>query len=179
MTEKPTLVTVGLITKPHNLTGLVRVFPITDYPERFKDRRELLMEHKGRVELLEIEKVTFASNYLVVQFKGIDSIEKAEELRGAYLKVPETQLAPLNEDSYYIYQLIGLCVKDTHGTPVGKLTDVLQTGANDVYVVHSEAGTELLIPALKQVVKKIDLKAGIMTIEKTEAWDDAGDKDAN
>jgi len=162
---KPVLITVGMINKTHNLSGSLRVFPITDFPERFLDRQEILVETKGKIELMKIDSISLHNGYLIMNLAGVDTIEKAEELKGAYLKISEAQLEPLQEDEYYIYQLLNLDVKDINGSYIGQLVDILKTGANDVYVVKNKANEEILVPALKKVVKKINLAANEMIVE--------------
>jgi len=169
-TEK-VLITVGIISKPHNLNGAVKVLPITDFPERFLDRQEILVEIRDKIELMKISNVSLHTGFLIMQLEGVDSIEKAEQLKGAYLKISQAQLAPLNDNEFYIFQLIDMDVKDTQGNYIGKLIEVLKTGANDVYVVKDQANEEILIPALKKVVKKIDPEAKEMTVEMLPEFD--------
>ncbi len=165
MNNQPVLITVGLISKPHNMKGALKVIPITDFPERFLERDEILVEIGEKIELVEIEEVSNHNNYLILKLQGIDTIEQAQRLKGCYLKVPRSQLPELeNEDEYYIFELIGINVQDINGNNIGKLKDVLKTNANDVYVVENENGKEVLIPALKKVVKKIDLESNIMVV---------------
>ena len=165
MSNENVLITVGMISKPHNLNGAVKVHPITDFPERFLDRKEILVEIKGKLELMKINGASLHSSFLIMQLEGIDSIEKAEQLRGAYLKIPEAQLASLGDNEFYIFQLIDMEVKDVEGNYIGKLVNVIKTGANDVYVIKDQDGKEILIPALKKVVKKIDVDAKEMIVE--------------
>lgn len=165
MVTKPVLITVGMINKTHNLSGAVKVFPITDFPERFLNRQEILVETNGNIELMKIDNISLHNGYLIMNLAGIDTIEKAEKLKGAYLKISEAQLEPLKEDEYYIYQLLSLDVKDTSGNCIGQLVDILKTGANDVYVIKNQANEEILVPALKKVVKEINLDANEIIIE--------------
>jgi len=165
VTDEKILITVGMISKPHNLNGAVKVLPITDFPERFLDRKEILVEVRNKIELMKIASISLHNSFFIMQLEGIDSIEKAEQLRGAYLKISETQLASLDDNEFYIFQLIDMEVKNVQGDYIGKLVDVLKTGANDVYVVRDQENKEILIPALKQVVKKIDVDAKEMIVE--------------
>ena len=165
MTNEKFLITVGMISKPHNLNGAVKVLPITDFPERFLDRQEILVEVRGKLDLIKITSISLHNSFLIMQLEGIDSIEKAEQLRGAYLKIPEDQLASLDDNEFYIFQLIDMEVKDIQDNYIGRLVNVIKTGANDVYVVKDQANKEILIPALKKVVKKIDVDAKEMIVE--------------
>lgn len=165
MSNENVLITVGMISKPHSLNGAVKVHPITDFPERFLDRQEILVEIRGKLELMKITSASLHNSFLIMQLAGIDSIEKAEQLRGAYLKIPEAQLASLGDNEFYIFQLIDMEVKDIEGNYIGKLVNVIKTGANDVYVIKDQGNKEILIPALKKVVKKIDVDAKEMIVE--------------
>ncbi len=165
MNSKPFLVTVGTIVKPQKLDGTVKVFPQTDYPERILDMKEILVENQKKLELMKIENVSLVKGILNLKFAGVDSKEDAEKLRGAFLKITKSQLKPLEKGEYYIFELIGLKVIKTDGEVLGELIDILKTGANDVYVVKLLNGEELLIPALKSVVKKIDLQNLIIEVE--------------
>ncbi|MEW6623281.1 MAG: ribosome maturation factor RimM [Bacillota bacterium] len=165
MEHQQELIAIGLISKPHNLQGALKVFPLTDFPERFFETDQVIVEINGQIELAKIEQVKIYKGFVVIGLEGIDNIEKAERFRGAYLRVPKAQLVKLKPGEYYIFELIGLTVKDLDGTLIGNLTDVLKTGANDVYVVRNDAGSEVLVPALKEIVKNIDLKALEMVID--------------
>lgn len=168
MVKQSALITVGVISKPHNLQGTLKIFPITDFPERFLKRKEILVENQGRLDLMQITDVSLHQGYILLNLLGIDNLEKAEGLRGAYLKVAESQLETLEKGHYYIYQLVGLQIKDQQGNVIGILEEILKTGANDVYVVKTEAGKEILIPALKKIVKKIDIDIGEIIVELQE-----------
>ena len=165
MSDEKILITVGMVSKPHGLNGALKVMPITDFPERFLDRQKILVQVKNKVDLMKITNASLHKSFLIMQLEGIDSIEKAEPLRGAYLKIPEAELEPLNDDEFYIFQLIDMEVKDIQGNYIGKLVNVIETGANDVYIVKNRDNKEILIPALKKVVKKIDIEAKEMTVE--------------
>ena len=111
-----------------------------------------------------IERVRRADRFRHVKFVGVDSREAAAELRGLYLQAPQTSLDPPGEDTYYHYQLIGLRVVTTSGEELGKITDIITTGANDVFVVGA-GKTELLIPGIEDAVRGVDVEGGRMVVE--------------
>ena len=158
------LLQVGAITSTHGIRGEVKVFPTTDDPKRFcKLKQVILDDGKSKIDL-EVESVKFFKNLVIVKFKGLDDINEVEKYRKATLWVTRDQAVPLKKDEYFIADLIGLSVVTEDGEELGNITDVIQTGANDVYVVAKEGEEELLIPAIKECVKNVDLKNQVMTI---------------
>lgn len=158
------LLQVGAITSTHGIRGEVKVFPTTDDPKRFcKLKQVILDDGKSKIDL-EVESVKFFKNLVIVKFKGLDDINEVEKYRKATLWVTRDQAVPLKKDEYFIADLIGLSVVTEDGEELGNITDVIQTGANDVYVVAKEGEEELLIPAIKECVKNVDLENQVMTI---------------
>lgn len=151
------LVSVGEICGVFGTEGYVKVRPLTDFPERFNSMREVLIQRGQKVELFKVESICRHGEWLLFKFAGIDSREGARSLNAGLLKVSEAEVFPLPEGSYYIFQLQGLEVYDEEKGFLGVLTDVIQTGANDVYVVKGKRYGEILIPALIEVVKDINL----------------------
>ncbi|WP_338834675.1 Ribosome maturation factor RimM [Moorella humiferrea] len=148
---------VGKIVAPHGVHGEVKVEPWTDFPERFRPGLKLLLQLG-----LETRRVTVAGarphgRHLLLKLEEVNDCNSAEALRGAVLKVEPWEVEPLPEGRYYIFQLLGSRVYSTDGEFLGTLTDVLATGANDVYVVRGNNYKEILLPALKDVVLKIDV----------------------
>lgn len=146
---------VGIITATHGLKGEVKVFPTTDEMKRFKRLKKVTLD-TGKAQtmgtILEIESVKFSKQFVIVKFKGIDSIEEVEKYRKAALMVPRSDAVPLKKDEYFIADLMGLKVRDEDGTEIGILKDVMETGANDVYVIALLDGRECLLPDRKSVV---------------------------
>ncbi len=161
MTEE--FIAVGKIVNTQGRYGAVRVFPLTDFPERFKHTSRVWVSIKGSRLSLSIKEAVLYKKYVVIKFNEIADMKAAEELRGAILEVPREELVALPEDSYYIFDIVGLRVYDADDNLLGTITDVLQTGANDVYVVET-GGKPLLIPALKQVVREVDPNGGRMVV---------------
>jgi 16S rRNA processing protein RimM len=114
-----------------------------------------------------VERARLVKGAVILQLDGVRTREEAESLRGATLYVPEGEAVQLDEGTYFWYQIIGLTVRSTEGEALGQIVEILQTGSNDVYVVRSDSG-ELLIPAIQDVVRSVDLDQGVMTVELIE-----------
>lgn len=155
---------VGVITQTHGIRGEVKVFPTTDDAGRFKKLKEVILDN-GRERLtLEIEGVKFFKQYAILKFKGYDSINDVEKYKGAKLCIRREQAVKLQKDEYFIADLIDMEVATEDGAHFGRIRDVLVTGANDVYVVAREDGTEVLLPAIRECVKAIDVEKGRVTV---------------
>jgi len=159
----PEFLIVGYILAPWGLRGEVKVEVVTDFPERFAPQKVVYLNTRP----LEIESCRPHKQHLVVKLATIDSVEDAEKLRGQDLTIPRSELYPLPEGQYYTFQIIGLKVVTTEGKLLGRITEIMTTGSNDVYIVEGKRG-EILIPAIEDVVKSIDLKKGKMVIEAIE-----------
>lgn len=155
---------VGVITQTHGIKGEVKVFPTTDDANRFKKLKEVIMDN-GRERLnLEIEGVKFFKQYAILKFKGFDSINDIEKYKSAKLYIKREQAVPLKKDEYFIADLIDMEVVTEDEEHFGVVKDVLVTGANDVYVVTRDDGTEVLLPAIKECVRNIDMEQGRITV---------------
>lgn len=155
---------VGVITSTHGVRGEVKVFPTTDDAARFRRLKEIILDTGKEQITLEIEGVKFFKQFVILKFRGIDTIEDVEKYRQKSLYVTRENAVKLKKDEYFIADLIGLEVVDEEEKPLGILKDVLETGANDVYVISLSDGRELLLPAIKQCVLKVDLEAGRMQV---------------
>jgi 16S rRNA processing protein RimM len=168
--ERKSYLAVGQIVGPHGIRGEVKVQPMTDFPERFKAGTTVFLgEGAGEVDARPIEIVSSRPNLdqVLVLFAGIKDRTAAEALRWQYVLIPEDEAMPLGEHENYLHDLIGLSVVTTDGQALGKLTEVVLTPANDVYVVRGEQG-EVLVPATREVVAKVDLAARTMTVALPE-----------
>lgn len=169
-------VAVARVIRPHGVRGEVQLESLSDVPERFEGLHHVTLAPARATdpgapgEPAEVESIRWAARVLVAKFAGVESVEAAERLRGWYLKVPESALAPLPEGHHYVYQLVGLLVRDTRGTPVGVLDDVWRRPANDVFVVRRPGGEELLVPALASVVVRIAPEAGEVVLRPLDEW---------
>lgn len=163
------LLRVGVIANTHGIRGEVKVFPTTDDKERFKDLKKVILDTGKEKLMLEILSVKFFKNMVILKFKGIDSINDIEKYKGKDLLVTREDAVPLEEGEYFIADLIDLDVYDEEGRKIGVLYDVMQTGANDVYVVREEGtGKEILLPAIDDCVLDINLEEGRILVHLME-----------
>lgn len=149
---------VGQIVNTNGLKGLLKINPFTDDITRFERLKTILVEHKKELLEFEIESVRYQKKQVLLKLKGIDTIEEAEKYREDYLKIKRNKEEKLPEDTYYIVDLIGLDIYTENGELLGKLDDIFSTGSNDVYVVKNSEGKQILLPAISDVIKNIDLK---------------------
>lgn len=162
------LLKVGIITQTHGIKGEVKVFPTTDDAARFKKLKEVILDNGKEKRKIGIESVKFFKQYVILKFKGIDNINDVLAYKGSSLMVTRENAVKLNKDEYFIADLIGLHVSDDENKLEGKLVDVLETGANDVYVIALLDGRELLLPAIRECVLSVDLQAQEMKIHVLE-----------
>jgi 16S rRNA processing protein RimM len=163
-----TLIAIGKAVAPHGVRGDVRVMPLTDFPDRFRTLKEVILDDGRR---LAVESAKYHQQFVLLKFKGLDDRDAAQTLRGKLLKVGRQDLVKLPAGQYYTFDIIGLKVYDEEGAFLGEVTDVLATGANDVYITEKEGAKPLLIPALKEVVREIDVPGGRMVVKLQEEWD--------
>lgn len=157
----------------HGIRGHVRCEVITDFPERFKRTGRL---HLGDPPVArEVEAARVEKRGVVLKLAGVDSRDAAQALQGQLLYVREADAVSLPRESYFWHQVIGLAVRSTQGEDLGTVREIIQTGSNDVYVVRPSTGSggadrdrELLLPAISDVVRDIDLERGLMTVELIE-----------
>ena len=155
---------IGQIVNTNGLKGIVKVNPFTDDIGKFEDLKYVYIQLKNELKKVKIEQVRYNKNQVLLKLEGIDSIEEAEKYRNFYLKTEKESQEDLGEDTYYIVDLIGLDVYTAKNEYLGKIEDVFPTGSNDVYVVKDNLGKQILIPAIADVVKKVDLKNKKMII---------------
>ena len=154
---------VGVISSTHGIRGEVKVFPTTDDPMRFKKLKKVFLD-TGRERLeLEVQSVRFFKQFAIVKFKGIDNINDIEKYKGKGLFVLREDAVPLDEDEYYIADLIGMEVFTEDGH-FGVVKDVIETGANEVYIIESDEHGEVLIPAIRQCVLDVNVEEKKMKI---------------
>ena len=155
---------IGQIVNTNGLKGVVKVNPFTDDISKFEDLKYVYIQLKNELKKVKIEQVRYNKNQVLLKLEGIDSIQEAEKYRNFYLKTEKESQEDLGEDTYYIVDLIGLDVYSDKNEYLGKIEDVFPTGSNDVYVVKDNLGKQILIPAIADVVKEVDLKNKKMTI---------------
>lgn len=162
------LLQVGAITTTHGVRGEVKVFPTTDDPKRFKKLKQVKLDTEKEYLDLEIESVKFFKQFVILKFKGFDSINEIEKYKSKTLWVTREQAVKLQKDEYFVTDMIGMDVFLEEGDRVGILKDVMQTGANDVYVVDSEEFGEILLPAIKECILKVDIEGRRMEVHRME-----------
>jgi len=154
---------IGTIVNTHGINGEVRVIPSTFDERRFELLDEIDAVINGVPSVLHIEHVWYHKRFVILKFKGINDMTAAERLKTAVIRIPEEKALPLGPDEYYLRDLYGMTVVTEDGAVLGELISVIETGANDVYVVSCE-GSEILIPAIKQCILDVDLSEKKMTV---------------
>ena len=155
---------VGAVIKPHGLKGEAKVFVTSDDPKRFEGLGEVTIVHGSERRDVAIEGVRYFKNVAIIKFEGIDTVEEIQKYTGCDIVIPRSKGLPLGEKEYYIGDLVGCDVETDDGEMLGKLTDVLKTGANDVYEVTLEDGKTVLIPAIKDCVREVDPENGRIVV---------------
>ena len=163
---------VGKITSPVGIKGEVKVYPYTDYLERFEELEELQADG----DIVRIEKVRYKNEMVILKFEGIDDRNAAEVMRNKFLTIGKDELRELDEDKYYIFDLIGLEAVDQEGHHLGTVTDVIQNSAQDLYEITTDNGKKNLVPAVYELVTDIDINNGIMKINLIEGLFDNGEE---
>lgn len=158
---------VGVITDTHGLKGELKVFPTTEDPARFLDLTDVLLGDDEREDTLinvTVSGVRFFKNLVIIKLKGYDHINEVEGFKKQGLFVTRENAIPLEEGEYYVKDLIGLDVVTEEGESLGSLIDVLETGANDVYVVRKPGRKDILIPVIEECILEVSLEGGIMKV---------------
>ena len=149
---------IGQIVNTFGIKGMVKVKPFTDDIKRFDSLKKVYIEKNSNKKEYEIEEVKYHKNMVLIKFEGIDKIEQAEELRNSYLTVSRDSVEELEEGRYYIVDLLGLDVYTDEQVLLGTLDDIFNTGSNDIYVVKNKEGKQILLPAIEDVIKQVDLE---------------------
>lgn len=155
---------VGVITQTHGVRGEVKVFPTTDDVNRFKKLKQVILDTGKETMPLEIQSVKFFKQFVILKFKGIDNINDIEKYKRCSLYVTREHAVALEEDEYFIADMIGMEVCTEDGNIFGTLKDVIETGANDVYVLENAEHGEVLVPAIKECIRSVDIEKGQMMI---------------
>ena len=158
------LLKVGVITSTHGIRGEVKVFPTTDDPKRFLDLEEIILDTGKEKKTLSIQYVKFFKNMVLLKFKAFDNINDVEIYRQKDLYVTREQAVPLEENEYFIADLIGLKAVSDEGEELGEIADVLQTAANDIYVIKKKGTLDLLVPAIRECVLSVNIAGGMVTL---------------
>lgn len=147
---------VGTYVNTHGIRGEIKVYPHTDDISRFSDLKKVTLDTRDGYIVYNIQSVKYYKNMAIIKFEGIDNINDIEKYKGSDILIERSQAVPLNDGEYFICDIIGAEVYSDTGEMLGKIKEVLRTGANDVYVVNNEKGKELLIPVIPSCVLDVD-----------------------
>ena len=151
------LMEIGQIVNTYGIKGFLKVVPYTDDITRFEKLTSIYIETKKSLKTVTIEEVKYSKNLVLLKLKGIDDINSAEIYKNCYIKIDRKDAVELPENSYFIVDLIGIDVYTDNNEELGKIEDVYSTGANDIYVVKNELGKQVLLPAIVDVIKNVDI----------------------
>ena len=155
---------IGQIVNHFGIKGMVKVNPFTDDISQFEKLKSILLVKDGKLSEVEIEETKYSKNQVLLKLKGIDTVEEAEKYRGCYIKIARKNARKLPEGTYFIADLLGLSVYTDEDILLGKVEDIYNSGANDIYVIKSEDGKQILLPGTKEVIKQIDLEQERITV---------------
>ncbi len=156
---------IGQIVNSYGIKGFFKVVPFTDDITRFNNLKNIYIERNKKLESKEIEEVKYHKNLVLLKIKGIDDINDTEQYKNCYLKIDRKDAIGLPEDTYFITDLMGIEVFTEEGKHLGNIVDIFPTGSNDVYVVKDESGNQILLPAIGEVIKKVDVTARKMIVK--------------
>lgn len=166
--NKDDMFRIGVITEPHGIRGEVKVYPTTDEPGRIGKLKVIYMENKGQLVPLHPVSARPQKNLMIVKFQEFEDRDAVERLRKNELFITRDNAVKLHRDEYYISDLIGLKCIDEDGETVGTLTEVYETGANDVYEITREDDSKVLLPAIKQCILDVDVAGGLVKVHILE-----------
>lgn len=158
------LLQVGVITGTHGLKGELKVFPTTDDKTRFLDLEDVILQTPEGQLAMKVEYCKFFKQFVFVKFEGYDDINDVEKYKRCPIMVTRENAVPLEEDEYFIADLIGMTIVDDSGITLGRLENVIQTGANDVYEVLTEDGSRILLPAIKDCILDVDMEEKVILV---------------
>jgi 16S rRNA processing protein RimM len=159
---------VGQIINTHGVKGEVKIYPLTDDVKRFDNLKFVYMKSGEEYKKVDVESVKYVKNFPIIKLSNINDMNEAERYKNQYIYVDRENAVKLPEDTYFIVDLIGMDVITVDGENLGKIVSVFSTGSNDVYEVKQESGKVVLIPAIKDVVKEVDVENKKMIIKLLE-----------
>lgn len=159
---------IGQIVNTSGLKGVLKVKPFTDDIKKFSNLKTIYIKTKNGLVEFKTEQVRYVKNMVMLKLAGIDTVEEAEKYRNLYIRILRDEEEKLEEGSYYVVDILGCKVNTDINQELGKVVDVFQTGSNDVYVVKDEQGKQILLPAIKDVIKNVDVKNKIITVHLLE-----------
>lgn len=157
---------VGQIVNTHGLKGYVKVIPLTDDIHRFEELKKVYIAFKKELIECNIQDVKYVKNMVSLKFEGLDDINLVEKYKGSYLKIKREDAKKLAPNTYFIADLLGLNVYNEDNTKIGILEDIFSTGSNDVYVVRTEDGKQILLPAISKFIKSIDIEQSKIVVDR-------------
>lgn len=155
---------IGQIVNTFGIKGMVKVKPFTNNIKRFDDLKNVYIKNRKEKKEYQIEEVKYHKNMVLIKFKGIETPEDANLLRESYLLIDRSKEEPLEDGNYYIVDMIGIEVYSDKGELLGNLEDIFNTGSNDIYVVKDNQGKQILLPAVSEVIKQIDIEKRKITV---------------
>jgi len=160
---------IGKVATTHGVRGAIKVFPLTDDKKRFDYLDTVFIEDvQGKLEKYQINKVKYVNKFVVLELKEMTTMDEALSLKQGMVKIHKEEEVALCRNEYYIDDLEGIDVEDITGKHLGKLKEVLLTGANDVYIIELKNGKELLLPAIKECILNVDIKKQVMQVHVLE-----------
>ena len=164
---EPRFIAIGRITRPHGVRGELLVEVLTDFPERFNSIELVYLGDAGKAEARQVRAARWHKDRVLLTLEGCKDRTTAEQLRGLLVQIPIEEAMLLPEDEYYPHQLVGLDVLTVEGEELGSISDIIFTNANEIYVVTGPRG-QILLPAIADVVKQVDLEEGRLVVEIME-----------
>jgi len=161
-------IVIGKVVSTQGNKGEVNVLPLTDSIDRFKNLANVFLRNNHSQTILNIEKIRIKKDTVILKLKDIENIEEAKMIVGSFLEVERKNAIKLPKDTYFIFEIIGLEVYTENNIFLGKVENVISTGSNDIYIVKGENKKELFIPAIREVVKNIDLEKKRITINMVD-----------
>lgn len=159
---------IGQIVNTSGLKGVLKIKPFTDDIKKFSNLKTIYIKTKNDLTEFKIEQVRYVKNMVMLKLAGIDTVEEAEKYRNLYIRILRDEEEKLEEGSYYVVDILGCKVNTDINQELGTVVDIFQTGSNDVYVVKDEQGKQILLPAIKDVIKNVDVKNKIITVHLLE-----------
>lgn len=163
---EPVYLVIGFLRRPHGISGEIIMDIHTDFPERIKSGRKVLIGEKHQPHIFDTVRPN--NDGLLISLHGVNTPEDAGKFRNQWVYVKASEVPPLPEGQHYKYELIGLDVIEENGTPLGKLIEILETGANDVYIVRDESGKEILLPAIPAVILHLNMDQRVLKVHLLE-----------
>ena len=159
---------IAKVVSTHGNKGEVNVFPLTDSSDRFKNLSTIFLKNNHNQTILNIEKIRIKKDIVILKLKDIENIKEAKKLVGSFLEVERKNAMKLPKNTYFIFEIIGLEVYTENNVFLGKVENVISTGSNDIYIVKDKNKKELFIPAIRDVIREVNLEKKRMTINMVD-----------